>query len=39
MTEADDDGSATVAPDHVLGEFNAFFTDGAVLGGFGANKD
>ena len=27
------------APPHVLGEFNANFTDGAVLGGFGANKD
>jgi hypothetical protein len=27
-----------VAPSAVLGELNAYFTDGAVLGGFGANK-
>ena len=27
-----------LAPSNVAGEFNAFFTDGAVLGGFGAEK-
>ena len=34
-----EDDNARVAPPSVLGEFNANFTDGAVLGGFGANKD
>ena len=39
LTTADTDpGTDRVAPPHVLGEFNANFTDGAVLGGFGANK-
>ncbi|MYH71142.1 MAG: hypothetical protein F4153_00945 [Acidimicrobiia bacterium] len=32
------DGTARIAPAHVMGEFNANFTDGAVLGAFGATK-
>ena len=35
-TEAMDDGTATVAPGAVVGEFNANFSDGTAAGGFGA---
>ncbi len=34
-----DNAHDKLAPPQVLGELNAYFTDGAVLGGFGANKD
>ena len=37
-TEADDDGTARVAPGAVVGEFNANFSNGTVAGGFGARK-
>ena len=37
-TEADDDGQDKVAPGAVAGEFNANFSNGSVLGGFGAKK-
>ena len=35
----DGDGNATVKPSVVVGEFNSFFTDGSVAGGFGASED
>ena len=34
-----DTATVNTAPSAVLGELNAYFTDGAVLGGFGANKE
>ncbi len=37
-TEITEDETPRNAPPHVLGEFNANFTDGAVLGAFGADK-
>ena len=40
MNEATTDNAADrVAPGSVVGEFNASFSDGEVLGGFGARKD
>ena len=35
----DGDGNNTVKPSAVVGEFNSFFTDGSVAGGFGARID
>ena len=37
-TEAEGDGQDRVAPGAVAGEFNANFSNGSVLGGFGAKK-
>ena len=34
----DDDADVNVAPAHVVGEFNANFSNGSVAGGFGAEK-
>jgi hypothetical protein len=36
LTPADDDGTATMQPSGVAGEFDAHFTNGHAVGGFGA---
>ena len=38
LTAADDDADRRVAPGSVVGEFNANFSNGSAVGGFGASK-